>query len=930
MTGFEQFESSSRSGKVVLRGRRRECAVLDGLVEGVRGGRSAALVLLGEAGVGKTALLRYATRSAPDLPVVRAVGVESEMELAFAALHQLCRPMLGQLERLPGPQRDALGVAFGLRMGPAPDRFLLGLAVLSLLSEVAGEQPLMCIVDDAQWLDRASAQALAFVARRLQAESVLMMFAMRELSTDFDGLPELAVDGLCDADARELLDSVVRWPLDDRVAARIVAETNGNPLALLELPRDLSPQELAGGFGMPDALPLSGKIEQSFLRRAESLPEDTRLLLVLAAAEPTGDAALMWRAARMLGLRVAAADYAEATGLLEIGTRVRFRHPLVRSAVYQGASASDRKKVHAALAEVADPDVDPDRRAWHRAQAASGPDEDVAADLERSADRAQARGGLAAAAAFLERSADLTVDAARQAGRALAAARFKYQAGAPEAATGLLARAEAGAPDELLRARIGLLRGQMAFATSHSGEASALLLQTAGRLEQINPGLARETYLDALAAAIFAGRLAGTVGLPEIAAAARGAPAAPQPSRAPDLLLDGLAILITDGYAAGVPVVRRAVSAFRGGEAAIEDEFRWSFVACHSAHDLWDDEGWHALSVRYLQLARHAGALGLLPIAISQRVGMHLHAGEFAAAASLVEETEAITEATGNDLPRYSALALAGWQGRAAEANQLFQATMNAVAPRGEGMGLSLAQYTSAVLNNGLGRNAAALDAADRASAYPQELGFANWGLAELVEAAARSGDTVRAARAVEQLTRTTRHSGTPWGQGIEARSRALISDGDAAELLYREAIEQLGRCRGAVALARAHLIYGEWLRRENRRADARVQLRTAYEMFTSMQAEAFTDRARRELLATGETVRRSTEPTRDELTPQERQIAWRAREGRTNPEIGAELFLSPRTVEWHLRKVFTKLAITSRRELRTALPDLVRLATSA
>ena len=496
MTGFEQVESSSRSGKVVLRGRGRECAMLGRLVEGVRGGRSAALVLLGEAGVGKTALLRYAIGSAPDLRVVRAVGVESEMELAFAALHQLCRPMLGRVERLPGPQRDALGIAFGLRMGPAPDRFLVGLAVLSLLSEVAGEHPLMCIVDDTQWLDRASAQALAFAARRLQAESVFMMFAMRELSTDFNGLPELVVEGLSNVDARELLDSVVRWPLDDRVAERIVAETKGNPLALLELPRDLSPEELAGGFGLPDVLPLSGKIEQSFLRRAESLPEDTRLLLVLAAAEPTGNAALMWRAVRLLGLRVGAADYAEATGLFEIGTRVRFRHPLVRSAVYRGASASDRRKVHAALAEVADPDVDPDRRAWHRAQAASAPDEDVAADLERSADRARARGGLAAAAAFLERSADLTVDAGRQAGRALSAARAKYQAGAPEAATELLARAEAGAPDELLRARIGLLRGQMAFATSHSGEAWRCCFRQPGSSNRLTQDLpARPTLM---------------------------------------------------------------------------------------------------------------------------------------------------------------------------------------------------------------------------------------------------------------------------------------------------------------------------------------------------------------------------------------------------------------------------------------------------
>ncbi len=907
----------------VLRGRGGECATLDGLLEGVRGGRSAALVVYGEAGVGKTALLRYAVESAADMRVVQAVGVESEMELAFAALHQLCGPLLDRLEHLPGPQRDALGTAFGLIAGPAPDRFLVGLAVLSLLSEAAEERPLVWVVDDAQWLDRASAQVLAFAARRLLAESVLILFASREADADFRGLPELALGGLRDADARELLAQVVRWPLDERVRDRIVAETGGNPLALLELPRGLSPAELAGGFDVPGALPLSGRIEDSFLRRMNGLPAPTRLLLLIAAAEPTGDPALVWRAAAQLGLGIGAAGDAEAAGLVTFGARVRFRHPLVRSAVYRAASREDRQQAHRMLAEVTDPRVDPDRRAWHRAQATSDPDEDIAAELERSAGRAQARGGVAAAAAFLDRAAAMTVDPARQADRALAAAQAKYQAGAPDAAYDLLARAEAGPPDVLLHARVSLLRGQMAFASGHSADASTLLLATARQFEPVDPRLARETYLDALAAATFVGRLAGSAGLPEIAAAARAGPAAPQPPRAADLLLDELALLITDGYPAGAPALRRAVSAFRRGDVAPEDEIRWAYVACHSAHDLWDDEGWHELSARYLQLARNLGALAVLPIALAQRVGLHLHTGEFAAAGSLVEETAAITEATGSDLPAYSAMALAGWQGRAAEATELIGVVTQHAVARDEGMGLSLAHYTSAVLHNGLGRYADALAAADQASANPHELGFATWALAELIEAAARTGDIRRAAGALERLARTTQPSGTPWALGIEARSRALISQGQDAELLYREAIDWLGRCRGAVALARAHLLYGEWLRRQNRPGDARPQLRTAHQMLASSGAEAFTERARRELTATGETVGKRTASARVELTAQERQIARRARDGNTNTEIGAELFLSPRTVEWHLRKVFTKLGISSRRELSGALANL-------
>jgi len=889
-------------------------------------GRSGALVVRGEAGAGKTALLRYAIESAAGLRVIRAVGVESEMELAFAALHQLCVPLLDHLEHLPGPQRDALGTAFALAEGPAPDRFLVGLAVLSLLSEAAGERPLLCVVDDAQWLDRASAQTLTFVARRLLAESVLMVFAAREPAGDFRGLPELVVGGLRDADARELLAQVVRWPLDERVQERIVAETRGNPLALLELPRGLSMTELAGGFGLPgansDAVLLSGRIEDSFLRRVGQLPASTRFLLLVAAAEPTGDPVLVWQAAARIGLSMDAAGDAEAAGLVEFGARVRFRHPLVRSAVYRAASYEERQRAHRILAEAIDPQVDPDRRAWHRAQAAADADEDVAAELERSAGRAQARGGLAAAAAFLERSAALTIDLGRRASRALAAAQAAYQAGAPDEAFELLARAEAGPPDELLHGRASLLRGQMAFASGHSADASTVLLATARRFEQVDPQLARETYLDALAAATFVGRLAKLAGLPEIAAAARAAPAAPRAPRAPDMLLDGLAILLTDGYQAGAPALRRAVSAFRRGDVAPEDELRWFFVACHSAHDLWDDDGWNEFSARYLQLARNVGALGVLPIALAQRVGLHLHAGEFAAAAALVEETAAITEATGNDLPAYSAMALAGWRGRRAEAIELIETIKRRAVVRDEGMGLSIAQYTSAVLHNGLGRYGDALAAADQASAYPQELGFANWGLVELAEAAARSGDTRRATDAVERLARTTQPCATPWARGIEARSRALVSEGHDAELLYQEAIDQLGRCRGVVALARAHLVYGEWLRRENRRIDARDQLRTAHQVLVSAGAEAFAERARRELVATGETVRRrSQDADAHELTPQEAHIARLARDGRSNAEIGAELFLSVRTVEWHLRKVFGKLGISSRRALRDALP---------
>jgi DNA-binding CsgD family transcriptional regulator/tetratricopeptide (TPR) repeat protein len=903
--------------------------VLDRLLASARAGDSGALVLRGEPGIGKTALLGYLLGRASGCRTARAVGVEAEMELAFAGLHQLCAPFLDRLDRLPGPQRDALCTAFGLLAGNAPDRFLVGLALLSLLSEVAEDQPLVCVVDDAQWLDHASAQALAFVARRLGAESVALVFAVREPAAEryLTGLTELVVPGLIDGEARALLLSVITGPVDEQVRDRIVAETRGNPLALLELPRGLTPQELAGGFGLPDAAALSGRIEDSFRRRLEPLPPATRLLLTVAAAEPIGDPVLVWRAADQLGVEADAASPAVAAGLVDFAGQVRFRHPLVRSAVYRAASPEERRSVHGALADATDPGTDPDRRAWHRAHATSGPDEEVADELERSAVRAQTRGGLAAAAAFLQEAARLTPEPARRAQRALAAAQANHQAGAPDAALAMLVMAQARPLDELQRARVNLLRAEIAFASRRGSDAPPLLLKAARQLEPLDLGLARETYLEAFTAAVLAGRLSRGADVAEVSRAARLVPAPSAPPRAPDFLLDGLALLVTDGRAAGTPLLKQSLRAFSGQEISTEEGLRWLWLAGRVADDLWDDESWEVLCTRHVKLARQAGALTVLPIALRSRIFVHVFAGELDEGAALMQEVRAVTEVTGTQLAAYGAVALAAWRGREAEAAELIKATIDDVTSRGEGMGLSISYHARALLYNGLGRYAEARAAAGQAGEH-EDLGIFAWALTELVEAASRSGGPEVAAAALERLAETTRTAGTDWALGIEARSRALLSEGDAAEGLYREAIERLGRTRIRVEAARAHLLYGEWLRRRGRRADARQQLRTAHEMCTAMGVEAFAERARRELLATGETVRDRGVETREELTAQEAQIAGLAGDGKTNPEIGAELFISPRTVEWHLRKVYPKLGISSRRQLREALADAARIPT--
>jgi tetratricopeptide (TPR) repeat protein len=867
-----------------LMDRRAERNVLDDLVEAVRAGESRALVVHGDAGVGKTALLDYVADRASGCRVTRTAAVQSEIELPFAGLHQLCAPMLDRLERLPIPQRDALRTAFGMSNGPAAHRFLVGLAVLSLLSEVAHERPLVCLVDDQQWLDFASALVLAIAARRLGAESVGLIFATRVPGDNLAGLRELTIAGLPEADARELLDSVLPGRLDARVRDQIVAETSGNPLALLELPRGLTPGELTVGLELPGVVPLAGSIEVSFRRRIDALPDQTQRLLLVAAAEPTGDPLLLWRAAARLGIGAEAAEPAAEAGLAEFETRIRFRHPLVRSAAYRSGSAEDRRGAHRALAASTDPELDPERRAWHRAQASPGPDEGVAAELERSAALALARGCLAASGAYMQRAATLSLDPARRAERALDAAQGKIRSGAFDAAVNLLAMAESGPLNDLQRARVDLFRAQLAHVTNRGGDAPLLLVKAARRLEAVDTDVSRSTYLDAFSAAMFAGRLATPGGgIEEVASSASAARDPRHASTALDLLLDGLATGVTQGYAIGVPTLRKALTNFGAG-LATEEELRWLWLASVAAMRVWDDDRWDTLSARHLQLARETGALSELPLALVSRTYSLLWAGDLSAAGSLTDETQALKEATASNMAPYGALGLAAFLGDETEAEVLIAGTIADGSHRGEGFGVTVAEWANAVLHNGLGSYDKALAAAKRAIANEVDLGGMIWPLIEIIEAAARTGATETGTSAYCRLSEVTSASGTDWALGLQARSHALLSEGEDAEQHYRESVERLGRTQVRTHLARAHLLYGEWLRRQRACTDAREQLRTAHRMFEEMGMEAFADRARRELQASGDTVRKRTIARHTELTPQETQVARLARDGLTNP----------------------------------------------
>ena len=861
---------SGRQGRAAgLIDRLSERDALDRLVEAVRAGESRALVVRGDPGVGKTVLLDHLAgqASGAGCRVARAVGVQSEMELAFAGLHQLCAPMLSRAGRLPVPQRDALRTAFGLAAGPPPDRFLVGLAVLSLLSGMAGERPLICLIDDEQWLDRASAQALGFAARRLAADPVGVVFAARDPGVELAGLPELEVGGLRDDDARALLDLALAGPLDARVRDLIIAETQGNPLALLELPRGVAPAQLAGGFGLPGAAPLTGRIEDSFARQLAALPEATRRLVQLAAADPSGDQSLVWRAAERLSLPVQAATPAVEAGLVEFGGR---------------------------------------------AQATAGPDEEVAAELERCAGRAQARGGVAAAAAFLERAVALTTDPARHAERMLAAAQASLQAGEFDKALELLTTAEARPLDEFQRAQADLVRGHVAFASGLGSDAPALLLNAARRLQPFNLELARETYLSAWGAAGIRAHLDGGPVLLTISRAIRTLPAPGGSPRPLDLLLEGLALLTTEGRPAATPTLQRAAKAM--ADISVQDVLRWGWAAAGASNAIWDIEGSRAISARQVQLLRDAGVLAQLPIHLSALAIATAWIGDFAGAAALIAESDHVATATGSQLAPYALLRLLALQGREADAGTAIASAIEHGQPH--------AQWAAAVLYNGLARYEEALSAARQAASNTFDPWLSVWALPELVEAAARTGDTDLARDTLERLAETTQSCGNDVAAGIEARCRALLSDAAAADELYREAVDRLSLTRLRPELARAHLLYGEWLRRDNRRAGARAQLRTAYDMLTAIGMEAFAERARRELTATGETVRKRVE-TVTALTAQEAYIARLARDGLTNPEIGARLFLSARTVEWHLRKIFTKLGIGSRRQLPAALAQL-------
>ncbi|MBY8878260.1 ATP-binding protein [Actinacidiphila acidipaludis] len=937
----------SAPGAVALRGRDRETAALDAVLATVRAGTGSVLVLRGEPGIGKTTLLDHAAARADGLRIARVSGVESEMELPFAGLEQLCGPFRAESRELPGPQRDALSVAFGLRAGPAPDPFLVGLAVLTLLAGAAEVRPLVCLVDDAQWLDRGTLRALAFAARRLRAEPVAMVFALRRPDGDevgggdgdadeageLAGLPELAVGSLGGTDARALLASAAHAPLDPSVRDRIVAEARGNPLALLYLPQTLSPTEWAGGFWLPDSRPPASRVEDVLHGRFRALPRDSRRLLLTAAAEPAGNADVLWRAAALLGIPADAAGPAEAAELVEFDGTVRFRHPLVRSAVYRRAPAPERRAVHRALAEATDGDREPDRKAWHRAHGTLRPDESTARELERSAGRARGRGGASAAASFLRLAVGLTPDPAVRARRALDAAQAGIESGGAEQADTMLVTAGSSALDRLQRARLERLRARSVFARVRGGDAPRLLLDAALRLAPLDRDLARETMLEAVGAAVFAGRLSDGPGQREVAEAARAASTPATPEGTVGLLLDGMVSRILDGRATSAAALRGALRAVRrgyagdagdsddAGDATDADRFRLRLAFRVSpeplAPELWDDEAWEELADDGVRIARDAGALDILPIALTYQACIRLYTGEFDTASSMIDEATAISEAIGGVPMMHTSLVLAAWRAREPDARDLIEITLREVSARGEGRAVGLAHYATAVLHNGRGRYEAALEAAARACAY-EDLGFFGWSLAELVEAAARSGRPESAAAALRELTAHTGVSGTHWALGVQDYARALLSEDRDAEALYRQAVAHLERSRIVLHLARARLLYGEWLRRRRRRQESRAQLRSAYEVFTRVGANGFAERARRELQATGETVGRRTDGTVAELTGQETQIAGLVTAGHTNAEIAAQLFISPRTVEWHLGNVFTKLGITSRRQLRS------------
>ncbi|MEU8239411.1 BTAD domain-containing putative transcriptional regulator [Actinoplanes missouriensis] len=890
-----------------LRGRARELSSLLSLRERAVDGAGGALVIRGPAGIGKTAVIDQVSAAATDMRVLRATGVEFEVALPYAGLLQLISPLTAHYDRLPGPQRQAIDVAAGRRDGDRPDPAMVGMATLTLLTEHAHDRPLLGLIDDAQWLDPASAQALSFAARRLSAEPVLLLFGVRDTvdGTELPALPSMTLSELTDDDARSLLRDALHGPMEQQVADRILAESRGNPLTLLELSRNSGATTLAGGFGRPAS---SGASEELFHADLATLPDPTRLLLVIAAAEPLGDPALLWSAARTLGVPTDALAPAEDAGLLTVELRVRFRHPLVRSAAYHGAVTSVRRQVHRALAEATDPTADPDRHAWHRALALTGTDETLAAQLAISAQRVRTRGGLAAAAAFLEHAARLTPDPQRRRERILTAATDRLEAGAPADAVQLLTTVDPAGIDAVSQARMELLRGRAAFAQQRGRDAAAPLRRAAALLEPLNPAVARQVHLDALTAATAVGELGG-VALDEAISFARTAVHPSDPPTTADLLLDGMVAVLGGDHDNGLGLLRRAVA------QSTDDDWppRVKFAAA-VMWELWDLGACEGILDRQIERARAVGNLTRLPDAFATMAGVYLRQGRFPEAASVLEQGAELAEITGS-APGYPHLALAAWSGDPRTV-AMFDATVADATARGEGLFVAYAHFALAVHHNSRADYQAAVDAAVFADRH-LDFGFRGIALRELVEAAARAGDPKTAEAAYERLRRRTRAAGTDFAAGVEACCAALIGLGDDTETHFMTALEALGRSGMHADRARAELLYGEWLRREGRRSDARRRLQAAHTALLDMGAEGFARRAARELAATGDRARTRSPRTESQLTAQELTIARLVAGGATSREVSAELFVSPRTVDAHLRHIFRKLDITSRRQLR-------------
>ncbi len=904
--------------------RQAERAAIDRVLASARDGFSATLVIRGSAGVGKTALLGYAADSAADMRVCGVTGIETEIGMAFAALHQLLVPFLDGIGKLPIPQRLALRVAFGMEQGPAADRFLVGLAVLTLLARAAEDQPVLCLIDDGQWLDAESAQVLAFVARRLYADRVGMVITVSEPAPPraFERLPAVLVGGLPAGEAGQLLRAAAGAPVDDRVVARILADTEANPLALIEVGTEFTAEELAGQAVLPGPMPLTRRVADRFLRQAEGLEPATRAFLLLAAAEAGGDRAVLWWAAREDGIDAdRAAAEAESAGLIELSARsVRFRYPLIRSAAYQGATDRDRRRAHLLLSAATNPGRDPDLRAWHRGAAATGPDEGAAAELEAAAVRVQARGGYAARAALLRRAVELTADDDRSAGRELALARAELMGGHPGTARDLVDAALPRLGDQEARGLAQRLRGEILFAQGHAAE-SAQVLAGAARLLSHDQDAARETMATAMRAAIWAGPAQSR----EIAAAAA---ALPRPARSQakvaDLLLGGYTARFTAGYNAAIAPLRAALSLLRSEELDPVTGLPWYGMGAMAAGSLWDADSLLDITGRFVRAARARGVLVVLPVALELRAVAECVIGQLAEAQDRWTEVREIMAASSGPQilsmdSRSEGLVLA-YTGRVAEARTAGTAQIQESTAYGQDGRADVGRAIVARADLYAGNYDAAV--AGGTTVARHDLAFTAEGiLPELIEAACRSDRQGEARSAFRILSERARAVRTPWALGVRARCAALLADGDRAEEAYLEAIGHLEHSRAAVDLARAHLQYGQWQRRAKRRRDARGELRTAYDMFDAMGAEEFAACAAAELRAAGEPARARTPASTLDLTPQEARVAGLAAEGVTNNQIAAQLFISPRTVDYHLGKVFRTLGVSSRGQLARLLP---------